>query len=44
MRKLFNYLNSIEGTMYAIAITVAFWVAILDILLITYILTSWYSR
>ena len=44
MRKLFNYLNSIEGTMYALAITVAFWVAILDILLITYILTSWYSR
>ncbi len=44
MRKLFNYLNSIEGTMYAVAITVAFWVAILDILLITYILTLWFSR
>ena len=44
MRKLFNYINSIEGTMYAIAITVAFWVAILDILLITYILTLWFSR
>lgn len=44
MRKLFNYLNSIEGTMYAIAITVAFWVAILDILLITYIISAWYLK
>jgi len=44
MRKLFNYLNSIEGTMYAIAITLAFWVAILDILLITYVLSAWYSK
>jgi hypothetical protein len=44
MRKLFNYINSIEGTMYAIAITVAFWVAILDILLITYVLLAWFSK
>ncbi len=44
MRKFINYLNSIEGTMYVVAITVAFWVAILDILLITYVLLAWYSK
>lgn len=44
MRKFINYLNSIEGTMYAIAITVAFWVAILDILLITYIISAWFLK
>lgn len=44
MRKFINYLNSIEGTMYTVAITVAFWVAILDILLITYVLLAWFSK
>jgi hypothetical protein len=44
MRKFINYLNSIEGTMYVVAITLCFWVAALDILLITYVLTSWFLK
>ena len=44
MKKLFNYLNSIEGTMYIALITLCFWIAILDILLLTYILRAWFLK
>ena len=44
MRKLFNYLNSIENTMYITLIALCFWIAILDILLLTYILRAWFLK
>ncbi len=44
MRKLLNYLNSIEDTMYVALIALCFWIAILDILLLTYILRAWFLK
>ena len=44
MRKLINFFNSIEGTMYIALITLCFWIAILDILLLTFILKAWFLR
>ena len=44
MRKLFNYFNNIESTMYMALMALCFWVAILDILLLTYILKAWFLK
>jgi len=44
MRKFINYLNSIEDTMYIALMTLCFWVAVLDIALLTYILRAWFLK
>ncbi len=44
MRKLINYFNNIESTMYMALMVLCFWVAILDILLLTYILRAWFLK
>jgi len=44
MRKLINYLDNIEGTMYIALMALCFCIAILDILLLTYILKAWFLK
>jgi len=44
MKKLLNYFNDIEGAMYMALIALCFWIAILDILLLTYILRAWFLK
>lgn len=44
MRKLINYINNIEGTMYIALMALCFWIGILDILLLTYILRAWFLK
>ena len=44
MKKLFNYFYNIESTMYMALMALCFWVAILDILLLTYILRAWFLK
>jgi hypothetical protein len=44
MRKLINYINNIEGTMYIALMALCFWIAILDIILLTYILRAWFLK
>lgn len=44
MRKLINYLDNIEGTMYIALMALCFWIAILDIILLTYILKAWFLK
>ena len=44
MKKLINYLENIENSTYLVLMALCFWIAILDIALLTYIIRAWFSK